>query len=68
MEFNEYYGTLPKSTLRLFKKANVSPADWDSMLMRWGYNWGDENLPFADIERHVTTHMVNGSYRYPMYG
>jgi len=68
LTFHESYGTMPESTLALFKRANVSPADWDSMLMRWGFSWGDETLPWADIERHVTVHMVNSLYRYPMYG
>lgn len=68
MTYNENYGELPDSTLRLIKKANVSPADWDMMLARWGYSWGDTSLPFAAIENHITVHMVNGSYRYPMYG
>lgn len=68
MTFDESYGTMPQSTLDLFRTANVSVSDWDSMLARWGFTWGDENLPWADIENHVTVHMVNGLYRYPMYG
>lgn len=68
MVFDESYGTVPESTLSLFKSAGVSPADWDYMLVRWGYQWGDETLPFEDIERHISSHMVNGLYRYPMYG
>lgn len=68
MTFHEVYGTMPESTLRLFKRANVTSSDWDDMLMRWGFSWGDENLPWDAIENHVTVHMVNGLYRYPMYG
>jgi hypothetical protein len=68
MTFHESYGTMPTSTLSLFKRAGVSPADWDSMLVRWGFQWGDESLPWDAIEDHVTVHMVNGLYRYPMYG
>lgn len=68
MTFDENYGTMPKSTFALLKRAHVSPGDWDMMLMRWGMDWFDENKPWDDIERHVTVHMVNGYYRYPMYG
>lgn len=68
MTFHESYGTMPTSTLRLFKRANVTVSDWDSMLARWDFTWGDENLPWQAIEDHITVHMVNGLYRYPMYG
>lgn len=68
MTFHESYGRMPKSTLALIKRSNVSPADWDDMLARWGFAWGDENLPFDAIENHITVHIVNGIYRYPMYG
>lgn len=68
MTFDESYGTMPQSTLNLFKRANVSVSDWDDMLMRWGFTWGDPDLPWNLINLHVESHMVNGLYRYPMYG
>ena len=68
MTFHECYGTMPKSTLRLIKRAGVSPSDWDDMLARWGMDWFDEDKPFPAIENHIESHMVNGLYRYPMYG
>lgn len=68
MIFHESYGTMPKSTLAVIRRCNVSPADWDGMLNRWGYEWGSHVLPFEQIEDHILVHTVNGSYRYPMYG
>lgn len=68
MTFHEVFGTMPTSTLSLIKRANVSSADWDCMLARWGYDWNDETMPFDLIERHIETHMVRGNYSYPMYG
>lgn len=32
MTFNENYGTLPRKTLALVRKYNVSPADFDQIL------------------------------------
>jgi hypothetical protein len=68
MTFDENYGTMPSNLLALIKRANVSPADWDSMLTRWGIDWFDEHKPFNLIYLHIESHMVNGTYRYPMYG
>lgn len=68
MTYSEYYGPIATSTLRLIKRANVSPSDWDAMLDRWGMDWHDEDKPFRGIENHIESHMVNGLYRYPMYG
>lgn len=65
--FHESYGLIPVSTLRVIRNCNVSPADWEGMLMRWGFHWGQAGLPFPAIENHIITHAVNGSYRYPMY-
>lgn len=67
LTFHESYGTMPESTLRLIKAANVSPADWDMMLARWGYNWNDD-LPWELVEQHIESHRVRGMYQYPMYG
>lgn len=58
---------MPASTLRVIKHCNVSPSDWDSMLMRWGFKWDDETMPFSGIETHIKTHSMNGSYHYPLY-
>lgn len=66
--YNENYGDLPKTLLSLFRRSNVSPTDWDMMLSRWGFSWGDKDLPWEAIANHVTVHLVNGTYRYPMYG
>lgn len=68
MEFHESYGLMPSSTLKVIKSNNVSPADWDGMLDRWGIDWFDEDKPWDGIEHHITTHSESGSYRWPMYG
>lgn len=66
--FHESYGTMPTTTLNLIKRSNVSPADWDMMLYRWGMEWNNPDLPWDAIEQHIITHTVKGSYRWPMYG
>ena len=54
MTFHESYGSLPKSTLRLIRKHNVSPADFDLMLdMFMG--------PVPDGWRWVNDHIVSNS-------
>jgi len=68
MIFHESYGTMPESTLRLIKRSGVSQSDWDMMLHRWGYSWDSLDIPFAEVENHIRTHLVSGLYRYPMYG
>lgn len=68
MQFHESYGTMPKSTLDTIKACNVSPADWDDMLMRWGHSWGDTDLYWPGVENHILTHSSSGSYRWPLYG
>lgn len=50
MTFHESYGSLPKSTLRLIKRHNVSPADFDFMLdmfsgtVEEGWEWVDQHI------------------------
>lgn len=65
--FDERFGLLPIRTLRVIKRFNVSQSDFDCMLMRWGYHYGQAGIPWSDVERHIITHAVNGNYRYPMY-
>jgi hypothetical protein len=68
MMFDESYGILPDYLLKAIRRFNVSVADWDMMLTRWGYSWGDAKLPFEDIHNHIAVHSANGSYFWPMYG
>lgn len=58
MTFDENYGELPASTLRLYKRAGVTPAEHD-MMVEVG------TMSFTEIEAYVKSHMVNGSFRMP---
>ena len=68
MIMNEAYGLMTESLARTIKRCNVSPADYDTMLARWGMKWSDNDLPYSEIERHILVHSQNGSYYYPLYG
>lgn len=63
MTFHECYGELPASTLRLVKRANVSPADFDMLL----YKFGRVDTHFPDVEKFIKEYIVNGIYRPPFY-
>jgi len=65
--FHEVYGPVSPGLMTAITRFNVTSCDWDMMLMRWGFTWGDGGLPFEDIERHITTHSQGGYYQYPMY-
>lgn len=60
MTFHESYGSLPKSTLRLIRKFNVSPADFDQMLDMFmgpvpdGWVW---------VNDHIVSNSETGMYR-----
>lgn len=63
--FHESYGTLPKSTLRLIKKYNVSPADFDYMtdmlgIDAWTLVLGPE---WSKIDEHIVSNSETGMYR-----
>lgn len=58
MTFHENYGELPASTLRLYKRDNVTPAEHD-MMVEVG------TMSFPEIEAYVKSHMVDGSFRMP---
>lgn len=65
MVFHEQYGELRDSTLRLIKKANVSPADYEALLDKFG-----RILPHWDeIEAFIKKNIPKGSrsYRAPLY-
>lgn len=62
MTYHESYGELPKTTLQLYRRFNVSPADHDILLMRFG------QVPVWErVNQFVLSHSVDGSFRYP-YG
>lgn len=64
MTFHESYGALPMSTLRLIRKHNVSPADYDMMLDMFmgpvpdGWSWVDD---------HIVSNSETGMYRPRFY-
>lgn len=68
MTFNEYYGKLPVKTLRLIRKYNVSPADYDLMLDLLN-PWidGDDSMPgrpdWDAIDQHIVSNSETGMYR-----
>jgi hypothetical protein len=56
MTFDEYYGNLPVKTLRLIRKYNVSPADFDLMTDLLG------NGTWAGIDEHIVSNSERGYY------
>lgn len=67
MTFHESYGHLPKSTLTLIRKHNVSPLDYDLILNACGHSWGDEDIPFSTVNELITIHSSSGILRLPTY-
>lgn len=65
MTFHESYGNLPVKTLRLIRKHNVSPADFDMMTDLLGnvaYQ-GNGVIDWSVIDDHITSNSWNGYYR-----
>lgn len=70
MVFHESYGNLPTKTLRLIRKYNVSPADFDLMTDLLGFDaWlpaGDERpvgeADWSVIDRHIESNSDKGYY------
>lgn len=62
MVFDESYGNLPKSTLRLVKRHNVSPADFDYMTDILGM----EN-DWSVINRHITDNLTASGMYVPRF-
>lgn len=67
MTFNEYFGTLPKRTLRLVKRFNVSPVDFDMMLdlLNPGTATGkfEVEAAWAEVDAHILENSSDGYYR-----
>ncbi len=69
MTYDENYGSLPKATLRLIKRYNVSPADYDVMLDILGLAaWDSEKSRaiWSVIDIHILDNVVRGYY-YPRF-
>lgn len=39
MKYHESYGAIPTHLLRMVKRFNVSPADWDALIVRHDTDW-----------------------------
>ena len=63
MTFHESYGSLPTNLLRTYKRANVSPADHDSILAAFGKSWNDVDIPWSDVVEYVSLHIRDGIFR-----
>lgn len=64
MTFHESYGTLPKSTLRLIRKFNVSPADYDFIMMESSRIFGEDGeVDWSVIDEHIVSNSETGMYR-----
>lgn len=62
MTFHEYYGELPKRTLSLIRKFNVSPSDYrdiEDWVQRTGASW-------KDINDHILNMSPGGYYNCPL--
>jgi hypothetical protein len=59
MTFDENYGELPTSTLRLIRKYNVTPAEYDIMTQVG-------TMTFIEVEDYILSHIVDGIFRLPL--
>lgn len=62
MTFHESYGNLPESTLRLIRKHNVSPADFDLMtdLLGMSNDW-------SEINEHIRANLSDSGMYSPKF-
>ena len=64
MTFHESFGDLPKAVLTLFRQRNVSPADFDSILMAFGWEFGSPDIQWNMVYDYVfAASLSTGSYR-----
>lgn len=55
MTHHESYGILPVHLLRMVKRFNVSPADWDGLTTAHGTNW-------ETIRETIGANLIGTSY------
>lgn len=67
MTFHESFGNIPRAMLSLFKVRNVSVADFDSILMAYGWSFGDADIRWDYIYDHVEGASTSGTYRPSRY-
>ena len=65
MTFHESYGNLPTKTLRLIRKHNVSPADFDIMTDILGFDAYQPGgiIDWSVIGDHIVSNSEMGMYR-----
>lgn len=65
MTFHESYGDLPTKTLRLIRKFNVSPADFDCMTDVLGFDAYSPGgvIDWSVIDTHIVSNSETGMYR-----
>ncbi len=61
MTFHESFGNLPENTLRLVKRHNVSPADFDLMTDLLG------NTDWAEVNAHIRANLNENGMYVPRY-
>lgn len=68
MTFHESYGQVRKDTLRLIRKYNVSPADYDTLLAACGWDWTKyEVIDFDVVNDMIVSASRDGYYRPSRY-
>jgi hypothetical protein len=60
MTFHESYGILPTHLMRMVDRMNISPSDWDCLVMKFGTDW-DAIRDFINANRSKS----NGSFTFP---
>lgn len=64
MTFHESYGTLPVKTLRLIRKYNVSPADFDLITDILGLAaYSAMGIDWSVLDEHIVSNSETGMYR-----
>lgn len=65
MTFHESYGELPKGTLSIIKRYNVSPADFDLMTDLLGFEayYGNGKIDWTVINDHIVSNSETGMYQ-----
>lgn len=66
MTFDESYGEIPRAVLSMFRKFNVSPADFDTICHSYGFDDLDIII-WSMVYDHVMSASVSGTYRPSRY-
>lgn len=61
MTFHESYGTLPVHILRMVRKFNVSPSDYDMLTDTFGTDWDG-------MREAITDNIIPGTRSFNVFG